>query len=254
MTTSVRAAVCLVLIGAAGAYSRIAKAQLRPVEKVEPQTLSVLDQPGAPVRVGASYHNDTSLPLRDMLPASYFGQQEKEENENPKIPHTHVDGVDTVVQAVHFAAPGTMPATDLNFDGIPFPGVTCNCAPPDTNGEVGLTQYVQIANTGFQVFDKGTGASVYGPVSIATIWSGFGGVCQNNGHGDPVVLYDQISNRWIVSQFAGSGVPTDECVAVSTTGDAAGSYFRYGFHLGSNFFDYPHLGVLCDGFVCSLNL
>jgi len=46
----------------------------------------------------------------------------------------------------------------LNFAGIPFPGVICNCAPPDTNGEVGQTQYVQIVNEGYQVFDKTTGA------------------------------------------------------------------------------------------------
>jgi hypothetical protein len=53
-------------------------------------------------------------------------------------------------------------------------------------------------------------------------------------------MYDQFADRWIISQFAGVSVPTDECVAVSTTGDATGSYHRYDFHLGSNFFDYPN--------------
>ena len=119
---------------------------------------------------------------------------------------------------------------------------------------MGLTQYVQIVNEGYQVFDKTTGASVFGPVGIATIWSGFGGVCQNNGHGDPVVLYDQLANRWLVSQFAGASVLTDECVAVSTTSDATGSYNRYGFHLGTNFFDYPHLGVWPDAYYMSMNV
>ncbi len=100
-----------------------------------------------------------------------------------------------------------MPAPILNFDGIPFPGVVCNCAPPDTDGEVGLTQYVQIVNEGYQVFNKTTGASVLGPVAISTIWTGFGGLCEFTGHGDPIVLYDQIANRWIVSQFAGNSRP-----------------------------------------------
>src|SRR6266446_6932869 len=127
-----------------------------------------------------------------MPPAAYFGRQEREANANPKIQHKHVDGHDPVVQNVHLAQSGTMPAPTLNFDGIPFPGVNCNCAPPDTNGEVGLTQYVQIVNQGFQVFNKTTGASVFGPVDIATLWSGFGGVCENSGFGDPVVLYDQL--------------------------------------------------------------
>ena len=147
-----------------------------------------------------------------------------------------------------------MPAPLLNFDGIGFPGVACNCAPPDTNGEVGATQYVQIVNEGYQVFDKTSGASVLGPVGISTIWTGFGGPCETAGDGDPVVLYDQIANRWLVSQFAGAGVPTDECVAISTTSNATGSYNRYGFHLGTNFFDYPHLGVWPDAYYMSMNV
>jgi hypothetical protein len=68
-----------------------------------------------------------------------------------------------------------------------------------------------------------------------SLWNGFGGACQNSGDGDSVVLYDQLANRWVVTQFAGSGVPTDECIAVSQTSDATGAWFRYGFHLGSNF-------------------
>src|SRR5207253_1999741 len=83
---------------------------------------------------------------------------------------------------------------------------------------------VQIVNEAYQVFDKATGNSVLGPNSISSIWSGFGGVCQNNGSGDPVVLYDHLANRWLISQFAGVSTTTDECVAISTTSDATGSY------------------------------
>src|SRR5439155_1161279 len=211
------------------------------------------------VIVGASVHNDTSPPLRDMKQAKVARKAEKEANENPKVPATlkHVDSPDTAVQSyslmMSLFAPN-MPSPLLNFDGIAFPGVACNCAPPDTNGEVGATQYVQIVNEGFQVFNKTTGASMLGPSGITTLWSGFGGVCQNNGSGDPVVLYDQIANRWIISQFAGVSVPTDECIAVSTTSDATGSFNRYDFHLGSNFFDYPHLSVWPDAYYLSMNV
>ncbi len=126
-----------------------------------------------------------------------------------------------------------MPAPILNFDGIRFPGVNCNCAPPDTNGEVGATQYVQIVNEGSRSSTRPPATRSSGRVSIESVWSGFGGVCEINGEGDPVVLYDQLANRWIVSQFAGNGgQPTDECVAVSTTSDATGSYNRYDFDLG----------------------
>src|SRR5215813_97133 len=220
-------------------------------------TTALMAQNRTQVIVGASVRNDTSQPLRDMKQLPLEPKVEHEANENPKIPHFHKDSADPVVQQSHFlsgiTAP-TMPAPALNFNGIPFPGVACNCAPPDTNGEVGASQYVQIVNEGYQVFDKNTGASLLGPSGIATVWSGFGGVCQNNGFGDPVVLYDQLANRWIISQFAGVSVPTDECIAVSTTSDATGSFNRYDFHLGSNFFDYPHLSVWPDAYYMSMHV
>ena len=68
-----------------------------------------------------------------------------------------------------------VPGPILTWNGIPFPGVVCNCAPPDTNGQVGKTQYVQTVNEGIQVWDKITGASVFGPVAIRSLWGGFGG-------------------------------------------------------------------------------
>jgi hypothetical protein len=209
------------------------------------------------VIVGASTRNDTSPPLRDMKQAKMGGRADHEANENPKLPNNHIDSPDPVVQSassVMAFAGLNVPSPILNFNGIGFPGVSCNCAPPDTNGEVGATQYVQMVNEGYQVFNKTTGASVLGPSGITTLWSGFGGVCQNNGSGDPVVMYDQIANRWVITQFAGVSVPTDECIAVSTTSDATGSYNRYAFHLGSNFFDYPHLGVWPDAYYMSMNV
>jgi HYR domain-containing protein len=196
------------------------------------------------IQGGYSYKNDVSPPLRNMKQLPIVQRPEHEAALNPKIPRNHVDQPDPVVQS--FLAPDVMPSTILNFDGIVFPGVACNCAPPDTDGEVGLTQYVQMVNEGYQVFNKSTGASVLGPAGITSLWAGFGGNCQNNGDGDPIVLYDQFANRWVISQFAGAGTPTDECIAVSTSSDATGSYNRYGFNLGTNFFDYPHLGVWPD--------
>ena len=179
------------------------------------------------ITVVASYHNDTSPPLREMKPMPLFSKVQREANENPKIPHKYKDTPDTVVQnkldMLSNTIVANMPSPTINVNGIPFPGVACNCAPPDTNGEVGATQYVQIANEGFQVFDKTTGTSVYGPVGISTLWNGFGGPCETAGSGDPVVLYDQLADRWVITQFAGVGIPTDECIAVSTSSNATGT-------------------------------
>jgi hypothetical protein len=210
-----------------------------------------------PVTVGQSIRHDTSIPVREMKQQPVF-KPKREANRNPRIPHFHKDTPDPVVQksapVIQDLMDAAMPTTEMNINGMQFPGVACNCAPPDTNGEVGATQYVQSVNEGFQVFDKITGASLLGPSGISTVWSGFGGVCEFNGSGDPVVLYDQLADRWIISQFAGVSIPTDECVAVSATSDATGSYHRYDFHLGSNFFDYPKLGVWPDGYYMSMNV
>ncbi|HMA33472.1 MAG TPA: hypothetical protein VKY74_03245, partial [Chloroflexia bacterium] len=211
---------------------------------------------GSGVIVGQDYHHDTSPALRDIPISPVPSSVRHEAPENPRlIISGRKDVLDTVVQ--HTLSPLAMPAPVLNFDGIAYPGVSCNCHPPDTDGEVGATQYVQMVNEGYQVFNKSTGASVLGPNSIVSVWSGFGGACETGGFGDPVVLYDQLANRWVITEFASptGGTPiTDECVAVSTTSDATGSYNRYGFHLGSNFFDYPHLSVWPDAYYMSMNV
>jgi len=207
------------------------------------------------VIVGHDYKHDASSPLREIQPLPIVGGGEHEQPPARPIGR-HVDQPDTVVQDSVATVSARTPSPSENFDGIPYPGVTCDCAPPDTNGEVGLTQYVQIVNQGLQVFDKTTGASLLGPIGIGTLWSGFGGLCESGGAGDPVVLYDQLADRWLVSQFAvnRNDIATDECIAVSQTSDATGSWHRYGFHLGSDFFDYPKLGVWPDGYYLSANV
>ena len=102
-----------------------------------------------PVKVGQSVRNDTSIPLREMKQKPMEFRPDREANENPKVPHKHKDEPDRVVQR-EVAAPNiinpNIPAPVTTFEGIGFPGVACNCAPPDTNGDVGPTQYVQIVN------------------------------------------------------------------------------------------------------------
>ena len=207
-----------------------------------------------------SSQNDVSAPLRDMvlwaLPSD--ADVEREAPENPPIGIIRPAGSrpDTVVQSKSLAS--TILATvipGLNFDGVPYPGVVCNCAPPDTNGAVGATQYLQIVNEGYQVFNKTTGQSVLGPASIASVWAGFGGSCETGGQGDPVALYDKMADRWVISQFAGG--LHHECVAVSTTSDATGTWNRYDFDLtvfGLNLYDYPKLGSWPDAYYMAMNV
>ncbi len=146
----------------------------------------------------------------------------------------------------------------LNFAGVGEGdyGFNANVAPPDTNLAVGDTQVVQWVNTSFAVFEKATGAIAAGfPKAGNTIWSGFGGGCEANNDGDPIVQYDKLANRWILTQFSVDTLPYLQCVAVSTTSDATGSYARYAFNYGNvQFPDYPKLGVWPDAYYISFNI
>jgi hypothetical protein len=145
----------------------------------------------------------------------------------------------------------------LDIDGLGQGqyGFLLEFSPPDTNGAVGATQYVQWVNAEFAVFDKGTGALLSGPTQGNAIWHGFGGGCENNNDGDPIVQYDKLAQRWILTQFSISTLPYTECVAVSTSSDATGTYNRYAFSFGNqDFADYPKLGVWTDAYYMSFNL
>src|SRR5438105_524747 len=135
----------------------------------------------------------------------------------------------------------------LDFDGIGAAG----SAPPDANGSVGATQFVQIVNVEYAVYDKTSGALLLGPTPIHNIWSGFNGDCANGDGGDPVVLYDKAANRWVVGQM---NVNLNAyCMAVSTTSDATQSYYRYEFSFGTNTPDYPKLAVWPDAYYWTAN-
>ena len=209
--------------------------------------------------VGQSYHNDVSPQLRDLTPqlGSPSGAP-RLDVERPLPANGRVDQADSAVQRSFqpFAglnAPGpNIPAPLSGWEGINAAGSGCNCAPPDTNGDVSLTQYVQTVNTAFAVYSK-AGATLLTPRNINTVWSGFGGACETRNDGDPVVLYDPIADRWLLSQFT-SAAPYNECVAISTTADATGTWNRYAFQLSATDFpDYPHFGVWPDGYYMSVN-
>ena len=145
------------------------------------------------------------------------------------------------------------PMLALGFDGLGDGNYAVSVAPPDTNGAAGLNYYVQWVNTAFAVFDKSTGALVAGPIDGNSLWKGFGGGCETNNNGDPIVAFDRLANRWVLSQFAVRPKPYLQCVAVSTSPDPTGTFYRYSFQYAS-FDDYPKLGVWPDAYYVTFNL
>jgi hypothetical protein len=136
-------------------------------------------------------------------------------------------------------------------------------APPDTTGDVGPNHYVQWVNLRYAVYTltRDANNNITGfnlvpgfPKNGNTLWSGFGGRCQSDNDGDPIVQYDQLADRWILTQFAVSATPYTQCVAVSTTPDPTGTYFRYSYSYSRNFNDYPKMGVWPDAYYITYNM
>jgi S-layer homology domain len=201
------------------------------------------------VKVIQATQADTSIPLRDMKPATGGPSQEAPENPSPSY-HSWGHITDSVVQ--NFFGPLAMPTPILTFEGISSVTSGCGCLPPDTNGDVGPNNYVQTVNAAFQIWDK-SGNSLYGPAHINTLFSGFGGPCQTQNSGDPITLYDQAADRWFIAQFT-SGTPYGQCIAISATSDPTGAYHRYFFQQSTSvFYDYPHYGVWPDGYYFTAN-
>ena len=156
------------------------------------------------------------------------------------------------------AAPGANFEGLSNQDNFNVFGFRVN--PPDPVGDVGPNHYVEMINLVFAVYSK-AGTKLLGPVDTGTLWDGFPIEDCTDPSGDPIVIYDQFADRWLLSQFTTRGLddpalPFYNCVAVSQTGDPTGAYYRYAFitqedEVDGGFFfpDYPKWSVWKDSYV-----
>jgi hypothetical protein len=250
MTNVSRLSAALALAVALGAPARAAERE-QPQVRTGPE-LFYLD------------HWDVSPPLRDLPPVAPGTGRVREFNEQNRRPTLPVNPLPKgwVDPLEHLSQQGPQTevgvTTGLSFDGVGvgMAGYSISGAPPDTNGAVGATQYVQWVNVDFAVFNKTTGALVYGPAAGRTLWQGFGGACETYNSGDPIATYDKLAGRWVMTQFAfanGSTGPWYQCVAVSTGSDATGSYRRFAYQFTA-LNDYPKVGVWPDGYYISFNM
>ena len=206
--------------------------------------------------VAASFDGD----VRDLpqVPPAVVGDRIEMPSPRQGNASDNLDVVDPVAQT-DFGGTLAMPAPGANFLGLDQASWGAGW-PPDTNGDVGPSHYIQTVNTSIGIYNKtGTRLAAY---TFDTFFSGTGTSCDDNNNGDPVVLYDAISGRWIITDFAWTDTangPYYECIAVSKTTDpVSGGWWMYGFraddasHAWLN--DYPKLGVWRDGIYMSVNM
>ncbi len=203
---------------------------------------------------------DISKPLKDMKPIE--GWQYLPKKEEREIPNHFLfrlfekveNSADPLSQRfVKATTSGTITVlkefaglkNSDNVDGL--------VAPPDTQGDISPDYYVQAVNNMTAIYDR-NGNLIWGPQRTSVFWDGFDGPWTGTNDGDPVILYDENAQRWIISQFA---ISTDdnsqwELVAVSVSSDPTGAYYRYAFQF-ENMPDYPKLGVWPDAYYLSAN-
>lgn len=216
-----------------------------------------------PTSVTQSFYHDKSKPLRDVDPKSPSDikntwpggivQNNFERRKHVKSNSSKSAQTDRVLQTKN----GTRQMSqniDVNFDGMGRNDAG-GATPPDPSGAVGPEHYFQMLNLAFEIYDK-SGASVYGPSANNSIFDGWddGQPWNNTNDGDPIVLYDNQADRWMVSHFSlplWSG-PYFILIAYSETNDPLGAYYRYAFQF-NNMPDYPKFGIWPDGLYMTAN-
>ena len=173
---------------------------------IAPAAVVAEDEPGQKgAEVSEAVKHDVSPPLRMAHVPSPDAARETEKPLR-RINVGRGNGPDGALQTT--TGPDVAVTTPNSFEGVGAGqyGFSVQYAPPDTNGAVGATQYVQWVNTYMAVFNKSTHALQMIQPGNA-VWAGFGGGCQTNNDGDPIVQYDKIANRWILTQFSVSTKP-----------------------------------------------
>jgi len=160
--------------------------------------------------------------------------------------------------AIQASAPApSIPGTIANFEGQSIEdtiAVGQGFLPPDTVGDVGPNHYVQAVNVTWRVYNK-AGVPQTPVMSIGDLFGSIPGPCAGDESGDPVVHYDSLADRWLISQFCTVANPNNhQLIAISQTPDPAGAYFLYDFMMPNNKFnDYPKFGVWPDGYYMTDN-
>ena len=149
----------------------------------------------------------------------------------------------------------------LNCDGNDSDGSASYEPVPDTDMAVGDQYYFQTVDNVFTIFNKSDGSVVEGPDLLTTFWNGFHNKsCLTAGSGDDFIIrYDKAAARWVavLPIFGDSKGKYCLCLAISTSSDPTGTYYRYSIlETGAThpIWDYPKLGVWSDAYYIGFNL
>lgn len=137
-------------------------------------------------------------------------------------------------------------ASDPN---VSFNGQSSPYFPPDCNGTAGPNHYMQTVNTTYAIYDK-NGTKLAGPTNMNQLFGSVPGATCNDG--DPIVLYDEMADRWFAAEFSLCQNPDRMLIAISTTNDPTGTWYTYSFNM-NGMPDYEKFGIWHDGYYMGTN-
>jgi len=148
-----------------------------------------------------------------------------------------------------------MPTPSISFEGLSnFDNIAEYnqvIIPPDMIGDVGPNHFVQAVNALVKIFDK-SGNALTPPFRMSQLFAPLGTLCSTRDDGEPVVLYDPLADRWLLSQYCNNFPPFRQMVAVSKNGDPTGQYHVYEFVMPNiRLNDFAKFGVWPDGYYMS---
>lgn len=192
---------------------------------------------------------DISRPLRDLV-------NEVQREPIPPEPKQVKNFLYSFKEMYGAAGGSTATSAQRDFVRIPAPASMASFVglnvgdgggfiPPDTTGDVSPVHVFQWVNSSWALFNKSSGARITGANPGNSFFANFGGLCESTNNGDPLVLWDDQAQRWLVSQFAFTSTtagPFLQCIAVSTSADPLGTYARYSYEYPL-FNDYGKMGI-----------
>ena len=213
------------------------------------------DQPISPTYTGTGVYHGLSQPLRDLpsltpdeyekmeIDAMKPRNEDMRERQYPFAATALPKGDDPAWQREMGKTPG-LKAALLSFDGQNSPYF-----PPDANGVAGPNHYMQTINSVYAIYNK-SGVLVAGPTNLNLLFGSVTGSGCNDG--DPIALYDEQADRWLIVEFSICGANDYMLVAVSQTNDPTGSWHRYSFDV-DDMPDYEKIGIWQDGYYMATN-
>jgi hypothetical protein len=127
-------------------------------------------------------------------------------------------------------------------------------APPDTDGAIGPSHYVQFINGRFAVYNKANGSLAQSKTDTA-FWNsaGISTAITNPGLSDPRMYYDVLSDRWFACELNTPNSANSVLVGRSDTNNPTGTWKATSYVGNANFADYPTLGVDANGVYIGTN-